>query len=672
MSHTKIYSYYDPHKGLIDSLTPAGGSLGGKGFRVLGGGSSFAGEVLFQNGLSGSLTQLTDGTSYLVAGDNVTITTGSNGAVTVASTGGAGFGTGVGWFSPSLNVISTSGSVFFGVDSGTTNPDITFGDNGAANFNHMQNAAGDFKVSSDTKTHAIFVNAGSEKVFILSGSGITGADGTDVNFFVSGTIGAKDSTVKGTSVFGGDIMVSGTLVANGLADGAYPAIKIDKDYIGTTDVGSLLSLGTDAAGLVVDYDVTGIVASGQTAYHDAIAVHYNQDAPTHVGTVNATGADIRMTGGTSGAQTMKGVAITLAGADNHTGIDITAPNDSTHFIARSPDALLDFCKISVGESGATTISTSDQHAAAADLTLDADGKIVIEAMAGDEVVFNEGGADVDFRVETNSDTEAIFLNSGAKILHINKGKQAFETKIWNNSDTALEVNSSGVVINEEKHAQNDLRVETVNKTHALFVDSSTDQVIFHSSSAVPTDVSFYVSGSTGASTGVSLFGGDLFVSGNMNVGTVASDSGGTALYMKDDKVIFNSSDVRLKTNLRDIEDPLDKVTALRGYRYNAIGDVGGPDYLGFLGQEVEKVVPELAYTSPSGYMGVRYAETTALLVEAIKELKGEVTRLGGELETTKTQLAEACNKIVELDTEVDQVFENLTAYVDQKDAKNEE
>ena len=90
---------------------------------------------------------------------------------------------------------------------------------------------------------------------------------------------------------------------------------------------------------------------------------------------------------------------------------------------------------------------------------------------------------------------------------------------------------------------------------------------------MPTDVSFFVSGSTGHTTGISLFGGDLFTSGNMHVGTVSSDSGGTALYMKDDKVIFNSSDIRLKANLRNIEDPLDKVMALKGYRYNAIGDL---------------------------------------------------------------------------------------------------
>jgi len=40
----------------------------------------------FSNGLSGSLTQLTDGSSYLIAGSNVTISSASNGAVTISAT----------------------------------------------------------------------------------------------------------------------------------------------------------------------------------------------------------------------------------------------------------------------------------------------------------------------------------------------------------------------------------------------------------------------------------------------------------------------------------------------------------------------------------------------------------------------------------------------------------
>lgn len=44
--------------------------------------------------LSGSLTKLADGTSFLIAGDNITITTGSSGAVTIASTASGGGGGG--------------------------------------------------------------------------------------------------------------------------------------------------------------------------------------------------------------------------------------------------------------------------------------------------------------------------------------------------------------------------------------------------------------------------------------------------------------------------------------------------------------------------------------------------------------------------------------------------
>lgn len=49
-------------------------------------------NTLTVDNMSGSLTRLSDGTSYLVAGSNVTITTGSNGSVTISSTGGGGGG----------------------------------------------------------------------------------------------------------------------------------------------------------------------------------------------------------------------------------------------------------------------------------------------------------------------------------------------------------------------------------------------------------------------------------------------------------------------------------------------------------------------------------------------------------------------------------------------------
>ena len=48
-------------------------------------GSRFKGPVAANDGLSGSLTRLTDGTSYLIAGNNTTIQSASNGQITISS-----------------------------------------------------------------------------------------------------------------------------------------------------------------------------------------------------------------------------------------------------------------------------------------------------------------------------------------------------------------------------------------------------------------------------------------------------------------------------------------------------------------------------------------------------------------------------------------------------------
>lgn len=50
------------------------------------------GPLVATSGLSGSLTQLSDGTSYLIEGTGIGIATGSSGAITISATGGAGGG----------------------------------------------------------------------------------------------------------------------------------------------------------------------------------------------------------------------------------------------------------------------------------------------------------------------------------------------------------------------------------------------------------------------------------------------------------------------------------------------------------------------------------------------------------------------------------------------------
>jgi len=174
------------------------------------------GSSQLSGGISGSLTQLVSGISYLVAGTNVTITSASNGQVTISSTGGEQY-----WTSTTNQAIYTSGS-------------------------------------------ALFRGPG----------GVNGADspadlGTDVFFYVSGSIGSKNTAVTGTAVFGGDLHTSGNLSADGNATvSQFVSVGNSLQVVGVLGV-------TGSAGFLAG-------VTGSLYYSASNAAHWNGTAPTSV------------------------------------------------------------------------------------------------------------------------------------------------------------------------------------------------------------------------------------------------------------------------------------------------------------------------------------------------------------------------------------------------------
>ena len=94
-----------------------------------------------------------------------------------------------------------------------------------------------------------------------------------------------------------------------------------------------------------------------------------------------------------------------------------------------------------------------------------------------------------------------------------------------------------------------------------------------------------------------------------------------------------NSDIRLKTNIKTIENGLDKVLQLRGVEYDRI-DIERHQ-IGVIAQEVEKVLPDVVHTGEDGIKSVAYGNIVAVLIESIKELKGEVSELRAELNELK-------------------------------------
>lgn len=80
------------------------------------------------------------------------------------------------------------------------------------------------------------------------------------------------------------------------------------------------------------------------------------------------------------------------------------------------------------------------------------------------------------------------------------------------------------------------------------------------------------------------------------------------------------SDIRLKSNIKKIDNALDKIMQISGYTY----DMNSKRSTGVIAQEVEKILPEVVQDRDDGYKTVAYGNMIGLLVEAIKELKQEI------------------------------------------------
>jgi hypothetical protein len=124
---------------------------------------------------------------------------------------------------------------------------------------------------------------------------------------------------------------------------------------------------------------------------------------------------------------------------------------------------------------------------------------------------------------------------------------------------------------------------------------------------------------------------------SMGVGTNASGIVGE-IRATSDVTAYYASDIRLKENVKPIEDALAKVNAIRGVTFDWSEDYimmrGGIDgYFirkhdtGIIAQEVEQVLPEVVVTRDNGYKAVNYEKMIGLLIEAVNELTEKVNKL---------------------------------------------
>jgi hypothetical protein len=207
------------------------------------------------------------------------------------------------------------------------------------------------------------------------------------------------------------------------------------------------------------------------------------------------------------------------------------------------------------------------------------------------------------------------LETSDSYLRINQGS-AFSSGCWFGSSNILA--SSGYIAAGSNGGTTTSRVwinsGTYNGANVIYLDGSNGVVVALGDMRAPV---FYDANNTGYYADFNSTGDSIRAAGN---------------------IVAYYSDERLKKHLGKIENALEKVDQLEGFYYEANEVAQKLGYkakreVGVSAQAVQRVLPEIVTDAPisANYLTIDYERLVPLLIEAIKELKGEVETLKSRL-----------------------------------------
>ena len=514
------------------------------------------------------------------------------------------------------------------VGIGTTSPSAKLDVRGSAIFNEGGLDA-DFRIEGDTETHLFFLDASTGRVGINSAT-------PGVRFDVVGATKITGALTVGVDDTGHDVKFFGASAgAFMLYDESADTLEIrGPSADASTSTGKLL-LST-ALTDINDGDVLGRIdfkapleAGGTDAIALAASIYAEADA-TFSASVNET--DLIFATGASEAATER---MRLDSAGN-VGIGTTNPDMRLHIYGSDNNLLhIESTDQDAGMKIEDNGTGHFQIAGAADnWSLGTNGRAeMMRFSSSTAVVFNEDGADQDFRVEADNtphgsgQAHTIFVEGST-------GKVAIGTSSpsWGTFDVYGHLTVSGDGYGKGLHITSS---NTGGSPSFISRDAGAIQIGMDSAGSGGLYVRMYSGG----------YGDRLHIS---NGGTFTG-SGSNDI-----------SDERLKENIATIPDALTKINQLKGRNFTWKTEANLPEQTGtqygFIAQEVESIIPEAVWggsgickfkkgtseviddgESESGSKfdpeteewakSVAHSKLIPVLVEAVKELSAKVKAL---------------------------------------------
>jgi len=310
----------------------------------------------------------------------------------------------------------------------------------------------------------------------------------------------------------------------------------------------------------------------------------------------------------------------------------------------------DSAVLNIGADNDVTLThdgTTGVTIAANPITLDSGGDITLDA-DGADIIFKDNGTSIgtftnsssDFVIQANvQDKDILFKgdDGGSGITALTLDMSDAGTAAFNHDATFVDNAQIKLGAGADLTISSDGTNGTIATPNGdLILDSSDDisinadggDIMFADGS---TNVINLGIGDSNAIFNTQVSNADFIVKGNDGGSTITAmtldmSAAGAATFNAD---VTAFSDKRLKTDISNIENGLEKVMQMQGVYYKRNDQEDAKLKVGVLAQDMEAIVPEVVLTADDEMQtkSVDYGKITAVLIEAIKDLKAEIDEL---------------------------------------------
>jgi hypothetical protein len=121
------------------------------------------------------------------------------------------------------------------------------------------------------------------------------------------------------------------------------------------------------------------------------------------------------------------------------------------------------------------------------------------------------------------------------------------------------------------------------------------------------------------------------------------------------KAFLQFSDLRLKVDIKDLTDAVNIISQLQGKSFKwkngeQLEESGGKRVIGFIAQEVQRIIPNVVHQDENGYLSVAYAELVPIVIEALKEHLRQYEHEKGDV---RVQLEELNHRLEKMQLAID-------------------